>query len=63
MSMNPVRIIKNFADLAGVLREVAAATPPAAYPPMTPKQVEDAARAFVAYRRSGPAPSSHVMAA
>ena len=42
--MKPVRII--------AIHEAAAATPPAARPPMTPKQVEDAARAFVAYRRN-----------
>jgi hypothetical protein len=32
-----------FADLAAAILEVAAATPPAAKPPMAPKQVEDAA--------------------
>jgi hypothetical protein len=59
--MKPVRIIQSFADLAAVLREVAAETPPTRPPPMTPGQVEDAARAFVKYRRnlaSEPAPSS-----
>jgi hypothetical protein len=44
--------IKSFADLAGVLREVAAETPPVPNPPMTPRQVEDAARAFVEHRRA-----------
>jgi hypothetical protein len=58
--MKPVRVVKTFADLAAVLREVASDSAPTRPPPMTPGQVGDAARAFVAYRRnaaSGSAPS------
>jgi hypothetical protein len=40
--------IKSFADLAGVLREISAAMPPVANPPMSAAEVREAAETFAA---------------
>jgi hypothetical protein len=50
--MRPVRVIKSFADLRAAIAEVAAETPSIAQPPMTPTEVQHAARAFAEYRRT-----------
>jgi hypothetical protein len=58
--MKPVRIIRSFADLAAAVAAVRAESGVVDPKPMTPDEVQQAARAFVAYRRnaaSGPAPS------